>query len=984
MAESMRLPQGGLIDRDTRLNFTFNGRQYTGYQGDTLASALLANGVRLVGRSFKYHRPRGVMGAGIEETNALVQLLHPRDEPNVQATRLPLTDGLAARSINCWPSVGFDLGAVNSLLSPLFPAGFYYKTFMWRPWKEYARVIRRFAGLGNNPVARDHGHYERRYHHCDLLIVGSGPAGLAAALAAARADLRVMLVDDGERPGGDLLNLPRTVDGGDGEAWARESAAWLDSRPNVLRLNRSLVAGYYDHNLLTAVERVPDADWVAERLWRIRAGRVILATGSVERPLLFPGNDRPGVMLASAAAAYCHRYGVRPGRAAAVATNNNSAYAAAFALRQAGVDIPVLLDQRTAPPEALLARAAELGIPVLTGRRITGVSGRSALSGVSSETVQGTHAQQHRCDVLCTSGGWNPSVQLHSQSGARPRYDGSNACFVPGEAVQPERTIGAAAGAFSLAACLQQGLDAANEAVAALGRDAPTMPAFGADGEPALDIEADWSMAHGPAGSKTFVDFQNDVTTADIDLALRENYTSVEHVKRYTTAGMATDQGKSGNTHVIGYMAAQLGSPPGDVGTTTFRPPVAPVSFGAVGGMETGELIIPIRRTPLTPWHIRQGARMNEAGANYRRPFWYPHPGESDEDAIWRAAKAVRTSAGIYDGSPLGKFELFGPDVANLLELVYTNRWRKLEPGQGRFGLMLHEDGRLLDDGVTFRLDEQRWLMSTGTGTADQVHGHLERLLQVEFPHWQVYITPVTNHWANICVCGPKARSVLTRAGTDIDLNPEKFPFLALRTGRVAGVDAQVARVSFTGELSFEVNVRRRDALRVWEALMEAGEAYDITPVGSETSNVLRIEKGFISAGSEGDNITNPFDAGVGWVVDMDKADFIGKRTLVRDLADDTLVRQHVVGLLPEDASFVPTEGSALIQPGSESGPDFQGHVTASCYSPNLERSICLALLKNGHRRLGETIVVSGLERTVEAEVTRPVFIDPKGERMKS
>ncbi len=984
MAEPMRLPRGGLIDRNTRLTFTFNGRQYTGCHGDTLASALLANGVRLVGRSFKYHRPRGVMGAGIEETNALVQLLHPRDEPNVQATRLPLVDGLAARSINCWPSVGFDLGAVNSLLSPLFPAGFYYKTFMWRPWKEYARVIRRFAGLGNNPVARDPGHYERRYHHCDLLIVGSGPAGLAAALAAAGADIRVMLVDDGEQPGGSLLNLPCPVDGRAGDVWAREVAERLDSLPNVLRLPRSLVAGYYDHNLLTVVERGPDTAWVAERLWRIRAGRVILATGAVERPLLFPGNDRPGVMLASAAATYCHQYGVRPGRAVVVATNNNGAYAAAFALRQAGVDIPVLLDQRITPPEALLARAGELGIPVLTGRRITGVSGRTALSGVSSQTVRGTHAQHHRCDVLCTSGGWNPSVQLHSQSGARPRYDESIACFVPGEAVQQERTVGAAAGAFSLVACLQQGLDAANEAVAALGRSAPPMPAFSADSEPALEIEADWSMVHSPAGSKTFIDLQNDVTTADIDLALRENYTSVEHVKRYTTAGMATDQGKSGNTHVIGYLAAQLSRPPGDVGTTTFRPPVAPISFGAVGGFETGELIIPIRRTPLTPWHIREGARMNEAGANYRRPFWYPRPGESDEEAIWRAARAVRTGAGIYDGSPLGKFELFGRDVVKLLELVYTNRWRKLEPGQGKFGLMLHEDGRLLDDGVTFRLDEQRWMMSTGTGTADEVHAHLERLLQVEFPRWQVYVTPVTNQWANICVCGPKARAVLTRAGTDIDLNPEKFPFLALRSGRVAGADAWVARVSYTGELSFEVNVRRRDALRVWEALMEAGESYDITPVGSETSAVLRIEKGFISAGSEGDNITNPFDAGMGWVVDMDKADFIGRRTLVRDLANDALDRQQVVGLLPGDASFVPAEGSALIQPGSESRPNFQGHVTASCYSPNLERSICLALLKGGHRRLGETIVISGLERTMEAEITRPAFIDPRGERMKS
>jgi sarcosine oxidase subunit alpha len=500
---------------------------------------------------------------------------------------------------------------------------------------------------------------------------------------------------------------------------------------------------------------------------------------------------------------------------------------------------------------------------------------------------------------------------------------------------------------------------------------------------PELQIEPIWEIST-TSRAKAFVDFQNDVTSSDLKLAVRENYASVEHAKRYTTAGMATDQGKISNTNVIGLIAKELSVEPGSVGTTTYRPPYSPISFGAIAGSHNGPLILPLRTTPITQWHIDSGASMNEAGSNFRRPFYYPGPGEDMRSAVNREALAVRENVGIYDGTPLGKFELHGPDVTTFLNRVYTNSWDDLEIGQGRFGLMLHEDGRLLDDGVTFRLGENHYLLSAGSGTADAVYTHMVRLLQVVWPNLRVYVTTVTAQWVNICVCGPKAREVLASTGIDINLDANSFPFMSMREGQVAGKFSRVARVSYTGELSFEVNVRRRDGLAVWEALMDAGAAFGITPVGSETSGVLRIEKGYISAGAEGDGITNPFDAGMSWVVNMKKSDFVGKRSLVRDQSVDGL-RQQVVGLLPQDEQFVMAEGSAIIEPKAVGEiPGFLGHVTASCFSPNLDRSISLALLKNGRDRHGDTVTVSGLDRTIEALVVPPVFIDAKGERMRS
>ncbi len=947
-----RLQHGGSIDRDQPLEFTFNGKRYQGYAGDTLASALLANGVRLIGRSFKYHRPRGIVTAGGEETNALVQINGTADdpgfsEPNVRATTLKLTHGLDVSSVNCWPNPNLDVGAINSLLSPLLPAGFYYKTFMAGPWDRYAGAIRRAAGLGRVPKVPAKKRYERRYAHTDVLVIGAGPAGLRAALEAAKSGASVMLVDDQETPGGHLLD----VKSGDGNHAAIQALAADPQTADLINyVPRTTATGYYDHNLVVAVQRQPDdAPWIYERLWHVRAREVILATGAVERPLVFVNNDRPGVMLASAARTYVNRYAVAPGQRAVFFTNNSSAYGAVFDLADAGITIGAVIDARPEPEQDLIAACRTRGISVYPNSVVIKATGKKQVAHATIASRSDlTRTRDEACDLLCMSGGWNPLVHLHSHSGAKPVYDERIAAFVPGESVQNERSVGACNGDFDF--------------------DTET-----------FDIDALWEVGHNGTTGKAFVDYQNDVTTADIDLALRENFQSIEHVKRYTTAGMATDQGKMGNANVIGVVAQRLAQRPDDIGTTTYRPPFTPVSFGALGGADRGALILPTRNTPITPWNLEHGASMNEAGANFRRPFWFPNPGESDASAIARAAIAVRNGAGIYDATPLGKFELHGPDVPQLLNLLYTNRFDDLKVGHGRFGLMLREDGRLLDDGVTFRM-EDHWLMTCGTGAASGVLMHIERLLQTELTHLKVYVVNVTSQWANICVCGPQSRAVLQSAGVDIDLSGD-FKFMQMKSANVAGVAARVARVSYTGELSFEINARRRDALALWEALIAAGKPFDITPVGSETSAVLRIEKGFISAGTEGDNITNPFDAGLGWIVDMDKPDFIGKRTLMRDLEHD-IPRQHVVGLLPEDPEFVVAEGSALLP--REGSRDFQGHVTASCYSPTLDRPIALALLKNGKQRHGEEIVVSGLDRSIKAEVTKPVFYDPKGTRMRS
>ncbi len=975
-----RLANGGVIDRQRPLRFMFNGKRYQGYEGDTLASALVANDVLIVGRSFKYHRPRGILTCGPEEPNALVQLVSDGDQPNLRATEVPLKEGLEARSVNCWPSARFDLRAINSFLAPLFPAGFYYKTFMAGRWDFYSRFIRQAAGLGRSPKERDAGRYERVNHHTDVLIVGAGPTGVQAAKTLAKSDRDVMVIDMQASPGGHLLFHSCQINSQPGADWVSQEVAKLQARKNVTWLQNTTATGYYDHNMVIAVEHEPAESWLKERLWHIRAKKVVIATGAVERPLIFPGNDRPGVMLADAAARYIRRFAAVPGKRAVIYTNNSTTYAHLETFKAAGIEIQGILDLRESLSETELGLARKSKVPVLVNARIKGVQGRAGVKGVTYQDESGIKTLS--CDLVCHSGGWNPLIHLYSHAGGRSRFEQESAAFVPGERAQAAYPIGGANGTFSLDQGLKEASDIANslfgESTGDTGSSTAAAPETG--DEVCYRIDQIWPEKE--LNGKAFVDFQNDVTTADISLAVKENFRSIEHVKRYTTAGMAVDQGKIGNPNVIGLVSRELDQEQASVGTTTFRPPFAPVSFGVIGGSERGPLIIPARTTPMTEWNIANGAAMDEAGANFRRPFFFPRPGESMEDAVAREATAVRTSCGIYDGTPLGTFELHGPDTPELLNRLYTNRFDNLPVGRGRFGLMLREDGRLFDDGVTFRVDESRYLMSCGTGAAGAVYAHIDRLLQTEWTDLKVYLVNVSAAWATMCVCGPMARKVLGKLESDIPLDPS-FRFLDFRDGTLEGIPARLARVSYTGELSFEVNVARRFALKLWTILMDAGKEFDITPVGSETSGVLRIEKGFISPGHEGDNITNPFDAGMGWIVDMTKPDFIGKRSLSRDMRLGG-ERQHVVGLLPDDDRASVADGSALLPAKDSSARSgFQGHVTAACFSPTLKRTIALGLLKDGQNRHGEKIIISGLENSGPATVTAPVFYDPKGERMR-
>lgn len=985
-ANSHRLPSGGHIDRTRTLRFRFDGNSYVGHPGDTLASALLANGVRLVGRSFKYHRPRGILTAGHEEPNAVVQLIDD-DEPNVRATTLQLYDGLDARSINNWPNLRHDLGAINSWLSPLFPAGFYYKTFMGGPgWNTYGRIIRRMAGLGTTPQQAPTHQYEKHFAHCDLLIIGAGPSGLAAARVAARSGKRVMLVEDAARAGGQLRDLADVIDGVDSAQWVDKVVAELRAATNVRCLMNTVATGYYDHNFLTLLEHAPTTPGIHERLWKVRALEVILACGAIERPLVFNDNDRPGIMMLHAALRYAMQYAVLPGLRAVIVTNNSSAYAAAAKLHELGLSLVAIVDVRATRGE--LASCPVLkDVERLSGYVVDRVFGKRSVNGVRVvRRSDGGGAQTLDCDVVLMAGGWNPLVHLASQTGAKPLYDETVAAFVPGTALQRERSAGAARGLFDCAQCLADGQRAAVDALRALGCEQLGSLSDSTATSSAYAIEASWNVSSAAATTRrgqAFVDFQNDVTTDDIQLAVRENMVSVEHVKRYTTAGMGTDQGKLGGTNMIGVLSEALEHDLASVGTTTFRPPYVPVPFGAITAHDIGELVLPARRTSITDWIEAKGAAMFEAGASYRRPLYFPHDGEDMPQAVAREVLACRNAVGIYDGSPLGKFELQGRDVVEFLERVYTNRWANLAVGQGRFGLMLREDGRLMDDGVTFRLDQNRFWLFCGTGSAEHTQMHLERLLTLEWPELDVHLIRVTSQWTNICVCGPLARQVILDAGTDVALANGELPFMGLRHGQVAGLQARVARVGYTGELSFEINVPARFGKTLWAALMAAGLAHGITPVGSEASMVMRCEKGFISPGYEGDGIVNPYDAGMGWTVDESKHDFIGKRSLQRD-RNNGGIRPYVVGLLPYAEDFVPPDGTPILDGHEADGlPKIVGYVTQGIDSPTLQRSIALAVLDDGRNRLGDSVTLASQQRSGPATVVAPCFYDAKGARMR-
>ena len=947
-----RLPQGGRIDRSRLVSFSFDRVTFQGHVGDTLASALLANGTLLFGRSFKYHRPRGLLGAGSEEPNALVSVTRGpgRFTPNLRATAVEIYDGLAAVSQNRWPSLKTDFGSINDRLGIFFPAGFYNKTFMWPRsfWdKLYEPAIRRMAGLGEAPSEEDPDHYSATYAHCDLLIIGAGPAGIDAALEASGTAKRVILIDEQDEPGGGALSDPALW------PWLKESLKDLGEAANVTILSRTTAFGYYHDNFIGAVERLTDhspdlGNGPREKLWRIRAGEVILAQGAIERPLVFAGNDVPGVILASAARTYLLRHGVAVGRNVALMAAHDSGWRDAFAHARAGVAVAAIVDVRDDVATALIAEAGELGIAVKLGHSVIDVDGHRAVKAVIVASNDGSGQTRIACDALLMAGGWTPSVHLWSHSKGSLAWREDLGAFVPGKPAEKVRCVGACSGKWNFGEGLV--IDA-------------------------LPTPRDQSRI------KAFVDFQNDVTAKDIKLAIREGFKSIEHIKRYTTNGMATDQGKTSNLNGLQIASHALGRPVTEIGLTAFRPPYTPQTFGALAGHAKGELFQPVRKTNIDAWAEQNGA-VFELVAQWRRARYFPQGGEDMLAAVTRECRAVRSSVGIFDASTLGKIEVVGPDAAEFLNRMYTNPWKALEPGRCRYGLLLREDGFITDDGVSARLAPDRFHLTTTTGGAARVLNMMEDYLQTEWPDLDVWLTSTTEQWAVIALQGPDARRLLGPLVEGVDLSAEAFPHMAIREATIFGIPTRLFRVSFTGELGFEINVPAACGRALWERLMAAGEEYGITPYGTEAMHVLRAEKGFIIVGQDTDGTVTPYDAGLEWAVGKKKSDFVGKRSLARpDIVAPG--RKQLVGLLSDDPSIVLEEGAQIVADPKQSIPmKMIGHVTSSYWSEALGRSIALALVTDGQQRMGETVYVPMPGRTLSAKVGGMVFYDPEGARL--
>jgi heterotetrameric sarcosine oxidase alpha subunit len=986
-AEPFRLASGGAIDRSRALAFTFDGKPYTGRPGDTLASALLANGVRMVGRSFKYHRPRGIFTAGPEEPNALVRVgTGARAEPNTRATMVELYDGLAARSQNCWPSLGFDLWAINNLLGRLFPAGFYYKTFMApaAAWPAYERLIRRAAGMGTHVPHADPDRYDRRFAHCDVLIAGGGAAGLAAATAAARAGADVILVDERDAFGGHLRGER------DGIETLQPCLRELAGLPNVRLLPRTTAFGVYDHGTVALAERVTDhlgpaapASLPRQRLWMVRTREIVIATGAIERPLVFAGNDRPGVMLAAAARAYVNRFAVAPGRRAVVFTNNADAYRTALDLAAAGIEVAAVIDARPAPDGPPVAAARGRGIAVRAGHVVVATKGGRALRAVAVAPIDKAGraagaAGWIDCDLLAVSGGLTPSVHLHSHTGGKLGWDDAIAAFVPDGPRPPARVCGAARGVFALADCFADGARAGAAAAEAIGLRAPILDPLACAPDEPWSMRPLWEVRR--ARGKRFVDLQDDVTADDLDLAVRENYRAIEHVKRYTTLGMGTDQGKTSNLNGLAIVAERRAEAIPAVGTTTFRPPYTPVAFGALAGPEVGKHFEPIRRTPLHAWHAAHGAMFVEAGP-WLRPRAYARAGENFEAAWRREVLAVRGAAGICDVSTLGKIDVQGPDATAFLERVYCNGFARLAVGRCRYGLMLREDGIVLDDGTATRIGERHYVMTTTTANAGTVLAHLEFLLQAVWPELNVRVASVTDQYGQIALAGPRSRDVLRRV-VDGDVGNAALPFLDFAAAAIAGARVRVFRISYSGELAYEIAVPADHTVAVWEALLAAGREFGLAPYGTEAMAAMRIEKGHV-AGAEINGQTTPADLGLARLVSTRKH-FVGRRMLERPALADA-ARPSLVGLEPVDGVTPIPAGAQLVEDGSAPPPvPMLGHVTSPTFSPTLGRPIALALLKGGIARKGETVVAAApLDGSfVPARVVEPVFYDPTGERL--
>ena len=998
MSQPFRLNKEGLINRNKKISFTFNGKKLFGYEGDTIASALIANGIHLVGRSFKYHRPRGFFGAGVEEPNAKLQVeFNGHSEPNVNATEMELVEGLSATSQNCWPSVNFDVGAINNFLKMFFPAGFYYKTFMWPKsfwYKIYEPFIRKAAGLGVASIEKDKERYEHKFEYCDLLVTGSGPSGLASAYAAAKNGAKVILAEDKPRFGGTLLTDDVSIDNLSGKDWAEKIITELKSMPNVTVKNRSQVFGYYDHNMLVMFERVSDhlekksKFTPRQRLWYIRAKETILSTGSIERPIVFGNNDTPGIFLSAAAKEYMKVYGVLVGKKPLIFTNNDSAYETALEFKKNNVE-PIILDTREEHSSELIDEAKSKGIDIRFSHGVIVANGykkvKSAKIGkLNKDKNSFEKTETVDCECICVSGFWTPSVHLASQSGNKLKYEEKIDAFIPDKKKQHETSVGAANGSFTLEESLKNGFENGSNLSAKI-TDTKTEIAIPNVNEKKYGAHDKFWCMPLPKNEnpKRFVDFQNDVSVSDIEIALREGYRSIEHVKRYTTLGMATDQGRTSNLNGLQLVSNIENKIVPEVGHTTFRPPFTPITIGTIVGREVGMEYMPTRKTPMHEWHEKNNAVFVDAGA-WKRPRYYKLGSETLFEASKREAKNVRENVGICDVTTLGKIDIKGPDAAEFLNRVYTNAWMKLPVGKARYGLMLREDGIVMDDGTTTRISENHYHMTTTTAQAANVLSHLEYYLQIVWPELNVNVVSTTEQWAGAAIAGPKSRDMLSKLYPDLDVSNEALPFMGYKEAEFFGVPSRIFRISFSGELAYEINVKSDHGMFMWEKMMEVGKDFGNQPYGTEALSTLRIEMGHV-AGPELDGRTIPSDVSLNGLVSK-KKDFIGKNSLGRE-AFNVESRQKIVGLIPIDRKSSIPEGSHIVQDQNAKLPNPKlGHVSSSCWSVENNNPFSLAIMKDGKNMIGKKFfAVSPLKnKSIEVEVISSHYVDPEGKRVRS
>ncbi len=1001
MTKKLRVKTSKFIDETYKISFKFNGKTYYGYKGDTLASALLANNVHLVGRSFKYHRPRGIMTAGSEEPNAIVQLHKntSRTEPNVRATEIEIYEGLEASSQNCWPSVNFDIGGINNFLSPLLPAGFYYKTFMWPAsfWEKYEYFIRKSAGLGKSPTEPDPDIYEHKYIHCDVLIVGAGISGIMAAKIAAKNGFKTLLVDEKSYLGGSTIYQNSEhfkINNQISSSWLDKEISEIKKIKNLKIKTRTSVAAYHGYNFLLARENLTDhlpleqrKNKIRQRLLKIRAKKVITATGSLERPLIFDNNDRPGILLSSAVEKYANFFGVACGEKNVLFTNNDSAYETAISLFQKGINIETIIDNREEIDSRLIKEAEKNNIKIYKGYTVVDTSGYKRINKISimqlskdGQKVVGSKISI-TCDCLGVSGGWTPAVHLFTQSGGKLKFRDEDQVFIPNIYSSDQISIGSCNGDFTLDEILLNIPNTLKEFLDLKKTDYENLEVKSSFNKSKRNI---WLLPSDKLVGKTkpFVDYQNDATAKDIKLALREGFRSIEHVKRYTTTGMGTDQGKLGNMHALGIISETAGSKMGELGTTTFRPPYTPLTFGTIVGRNVGEYFDVFRKTPIHDWHVKNKAEFENVG-QWKRAWYYPKDGENMHDAVQRESKAARDSAGILDASTLGKIDIQGSDASEFLNRVYTNAWSKLAIGKCRYGLMLNEDGMVYDDGVTTRLGENHYIMTTTTGGAATVLGKLEDYLQTEWPELDVYLTSVTDHYATVSVCGPNSKKIVSQIVPDLDFSDENFPHMSFKNAKIGKIKCRVMRISFTGEQSYEINIQANYGKSVWEKCMEAGKEFNITPYGTETMHLLRAEKGFIIVGQDTDATMTPIDLQMDWIVSKKKFDFIGKRSLYRS---DTIRedRKQLVGLLTENPDEVLEEGAQIVADIKKSPVEMLGHVTSSYYSPNLKKSIALGVVRGGKKMMGQKLIIPMENKEINVTVADPVFLDRENKKLNA